>query len=328
MEQAIQLYGYLILTFLGIVSPILVILLSMFRKGMLQLTTQYENEKSQSEKNIKEQLKKIGEAAKTDMEEIQQSLNKLKAIKKTAETKLSYLNPKKQVLRLYIPFFISFLGVILAILLIKNNIYVELLIAISLTFFVYSIVVLWKLLDIIIEVKKTIDYDYDKKGIDMKTIASLSALVEKETKYFLKSVYIAIDEKNIQDEMGKITVSVDKKQELKIGIHNLETRMAKNLEIGFIFPFDFIIEKTNYYSIYTTKTIQVVRYAANLIHGTTNLILSPLIITPLKEGDYKIKTFIKAENIEFTYHNLNIKVTEKPSAEIFKEMFAQQQKGG
>lgn len=310
MEQAIQLFGYLILTFLGIVSPILIILLSMFREGISQLTIQYENEKSQSENNIKEQLKRIGEAGKTDVGEIEQSLNKLKAIKKTAETKLSYLNPKEQILRLYMPFLISFLGVILAILIKTNIYYVGLFIAISLICFVYSMVVLWKLLGIIIEVKKTIDDD--KKGMDMKTIELLSALIKKESEYFLKVVYININDKNIQDDTVKITVSVDKKQELKIVIVNYEPRMAKNIEIGFIFPLDFIIEKTSYYSIYTTKTIQVVRYATNLIHGKTNLNLSPLIITPLKEGNYKINTFINAENIESTYHNLNLKVTEKP----------------
>lgn len=307
MEQAIQLFGYLILTFLGIVSPILVILLSMFREGISQLAIQYENEKSQSEENIKEQLKKIGEAGKTDVGEIEQSLNKLKAIKKTAETKLSYLNPKEQILRLYTPFLISFLGVILAILIKTNIYYVGLFIAISLICFVYSIVVLWKLLGIIIEVKKTIDDD--KKDMDMKTINLLSALVEKGSEYFLKAVYININDKKLQDDTGKITVSVDKKQEQKIGITNLETRMAKNIEIGFIFPLDFIIERTDYYSIYTTKTNQVVRYETNLIHGNTTQMLFPLIITPLKEGDYKIRTFIKAENIESTYKNLNLKVT-------------------
>lgn len=310
MEQAIQLFGFLILTFLGIVSTILVILLSMFREGISKLTTQYENEKSQSVNNIKEQLKKIGEAGKTDVEEIEQGLNKLKIIKKTAETKLSYLNPKEQILRLYMPFLISFLGVILAILVKTNIYYVGLFITISLICFAYSLTVLVKLLSIIIEAKKNIDDD--KKDMDMKTIELLSVLSKRGAEDFLTAVYINIDGKNIQDDTGKITVSVDKKQELKIGISNLENRMAKNIEIGFIFPLDFIIEKTNYYSIYTTKTIQVVRYATNLIHGKTNLNWPPLIITPLKEGDYTIKTFIKAENIESTYHNLNLKVTEKP----------------
>lgn len=121
VEQAIQLFGYFILTFLAVPAPILVILLSIFREGRSKLTIQYENESFQSEKNIREQLKKIGEAEKADVERIQQSLYKLKAIKKGAQTKLSYLNPKKQILRLFIPLLISFLGVVLAILA-KTNI--------------------------------------------------------------------------------------------------------------------------------------------------------------------------------------------------------------
>lgn len=310
MEQAIQLFGFLILTFLGIVSTILVILLSMFREGILKLTAQYENEKSQSENNIKEQLKKIGEAGKTDVKEIEQGLNKLKTIKKTAETKLSYLNPKVQILRLYMPFLISFLGVILAILVKANIYYVGLFITISLICFACSLTVLVKLLSIITEVKKTIDDD--KKNMDMKTIELLSVLSKRGAEYFLTAVYININDKIIQDDTDKITVSADKKQELKIGLTNRESRMAKNIEIGFIFPLDFIIEKTNYYSIATTKTIQVVRYTRDIIHGNTNQPFLPLIITPLKEDDYEIRTFIKAENIESTYHNLNLKVTGTP----------------
>ncbi len=320
MELAIQLFGYLILTFVGVVAPILVVLLSMFREGTLKLATQYKNEKSQSEKNIKEQLKKIGEAEKTDVAEIKQGLEKLEAIKKTAETKLSYLNPKKQIFRLFLPLLISFLGAILAILT-KTNIYcVGLSIAVSLICFAYAIVALWKLLGIIIEVRKTIDDD--KKDMDMKTIELLSTLVEKAeegAQYFLENVYVTIDDEDIKNDAGKIAISANKKQELKVGIRNSEPRMAKNIEIGFIFPYDFIIEKTGYYSIYTDKTNQIVRYTAPLIHGDTYLVLGSLIITPLKKGDYKIGTFIKAENIESKYLDLTLKVTKRPAEEILKE---------
>ncbi len=198
-------------------------------------------------------------------------------------------------------------------ILIKTNIYyVGLFIAISLICFIYSIVVLWKLLDIIIELKKTIDDD--KKDMDNKTIELLSALGKKAAEYFLKKVYIKIDDEIIKDGTSKITVSVDKKQELKIRVVNSESRMAKTIEIGFIFPLDFIIEKKEYYSIVTSKTTQIIRYARDLIHGNTNQPFPPLIITPLKEGDYIIRTFIKAENIESTYRNLNLKVTEKQLA--------------
>jgi len=323
VEQAIQLFGYLIITFLGVLAPILVILLSMFREGVLKLTTQYESERSQSEGNIKKQLKKLGDAEKTDVEKIEHSLNELKVIKKTAQTKLSYLDPKMQILRLFMPLLISFLGVIFAILTQVNIYYVGLSIAVSLICFTYVMVVLWKLLGIMIEVRKTIDDD--KKDMDTKTIELLSALVEKESQYFLKAVYVTIDDKNIKDNAGEIRISADIKQELKIGIRNSETRMAKSVEIGFIFPPDFIIEKTNYYSIYNDKTSQIVRYETSLIHGKTHWELNPLIITPLKEGDYKIQTFIKAENIESVNRNLNLKVTKSPfPGDIIADLLGQQ----
>jgi hypothetical protein len=51
MESAITLYGYLLLTFLGIIIPLLGILLSLFREGIEQLSAQYKNQKSNSDKN-------------------------------------------------------------------------------------------------------------------------------------------------------------------------------------------------------------------------------------------------------------------------------------
>lgn len=50
MDQAFQLFGFLILAFLGVVAPILVVLISMFREGVLKLSNQYESERAQSEK--------------------------------------------------------------------------------------------------------------------------------------------------------------------------------------------------------------------------------------------------------------------------------------
>lgn len=322
MEQAIQLYGFFILSLLGVIAPILVILFSMFHEGMQKLTTQYESERIKSEKNIQEQLKKIGEAEKTDITEVKSSLKKLEVIKKNAKTKLVYLDPKKQIRKLSIPLVCSFIGVILAIL--KQN-YAGLFVVVSLMFLTYALFVLWKLLGIIIEVRK-ITGD-DKRETDSRIIELLTALVEKEAQYFLKKVYIAIDDKNIKDDTGEITIAADKKQELKIGVHNSESRMAKNMEIGFIFPLEFIIEKTDHYSIYTNTTNQIVRYTTTAIHGNTNLKLNPLIVTPLKEGAYKMRTFIKAENIESVYRDVNLKVTPRPIKEILKDILTEQQKG-
>jgi len=310
MELAIQLYGYLILTFLGVVTPIMVILLSMFREGMRELTVQYENEKSQSEKNIKRQINKQEKAEKIDAEAIQQILYELKAIKKTAGRKLSYLNPKRQTIGLFITLLISFLGVILALLTKTNFYYMILFVALSLICFNHAIFAIWGLLGVIIEVKTTLDEN--RKDSELKIVEVLSKLVEEMKSglpYFLKKIYITVDDEIIKKDKTEAIISVSEKQRLKIGIRNLEKRMAKNVEIGFIFPLETIIEKTDYYSIYTDKKSQIVRYYVSSIQGDTHRILGHLIITTISIGDIKVRTFIKAENIESTYRILNLKVT-------------------
>ena len=92
----------------------IIILLSMFPDGILRLTSQYQNERAQAENNIKEQMKKMGEAEEINIKEIKQSLNKLNAAKKNADAKLLFLKPKRQILQLFIPLLTSFAGVIFA----------------------------------------------------------------------------------------------------------------------------------------------------------------------------------------------------------------------
>lgn len=310
MEQAIQLFGFLILTILGLIVPIMAILLSLFQEGISKLAAQYESEKSQSENNIKEQLKKMAEAQDIDESAIKQSIRELESIKKTAETKLSYLNPRKQIVRLFVPLTLAFLGVLVTSLLVGTNIYYCFFLLVGLVGFTYAIVVLWKLIGIIIEVRKIVDTD--RKDMDSRTIELLSALVEEVKKtgqYYLQSVYVSLDGKDIKDDSRIITVQVNSKQELKLGIQNHESRMAKNIEIGLIFPTNFIIEKSNNYSVYRDQKQQIVRFEENLVHGNTHLYPLPLSITPLEQGDYRIRTFIKAENIEATYRNFTAKVT-------------------
>jgi len=322
MEQVIQLFGRLILSFLSIIAPVIIILLSMFRGGATKLTAQYENEKAKSEKNIKEQLRKMGEADKTDRIEIKEGLRELERIEKTAKKQLNYLNPKVQILQLFVPLILSFLCIAFALFFKQYDYFLQAFAALALIAFCRTLFVLWKLLGIIIEVKKTTDDD--NKERDTQMISLLSALVKKDTQYFLKDVYISIDDKDIRDEPGEITMSSDKKQKLKVSIHNSEARMAKNVEIGFVFPLDFIIEKTDRYSLHTNGKSQVVRYEVGQLHGNTNFILGQLSITPLETGDYKIKTFIKAENIMSMYKDLNIKVTQKPLGEIIAELSKKQ----
>lgn len=306
MESALQLFGYLILTFLVIMGTFLAILLSIYQEGVSKLITQYEMEKSNSEQNLIEQVEKQKKAESLNLPEIERSVKKLKIDKKKAKTKLSYLNPKKQTLRLFIVFLISFLGVILAIAK-KTSIYLPVFIVISSVFFVIGLFISWKLLCILIEAKEIIDRDNNET--QTKTLELLSSIAKKGENYFLQDVYIVIESVVIDNNEREFTWEPDIKKSIDIDIRNLENRMAKDIEIGLIFPRDFIIEETDNYSFFTDKNgEQIIRYRQSSIHGSTTQILTSLILTPIKKGEYIIKTFVKAENIEATYRNFNLKI--------------------
>lgn len=310
MKEAIQLFGFLILAVLGFVSPIIAILLSVFREGIRKLAAQYESERAKSEKNIKAQLQKIARSNATDDSAIQKNLRQLKSIKKTAEVRLSYLDPKKQFIRLFTPLIIAFLAVALTLPLIETSIYFSFFLLLSLVGFVYTVVALWKLIGIITEVRRIIDTD--RKNTDNTIIELLSKLgekVESTGQYFLKTIFVVWNGKNIKDNSLTATMQVNNKEELEISIRNSETRMAKNIEVGLVFPNNFIVEKREFYSIYQDDEQQVIRFNLNDIQGNTHQILNTVGITPLEIGDYKIRTFIKAENVEATYRDVALTVT-------------------
>jgi len=114
MSQAVQLFGYLVLTFLGFVIPILGFLLSMFNEGMSKLKAQYENERAQSEEKLKSQLqqKSASQAINNkDIKEIQQTIDELKNAQKKAIKKISYLQPRGILIKVFIPLIVSFLAI-------------------------------------------------------------------------------------------------------------------------------------------------------------------------------------------------------------------------
>lgn len=306
MEQAIQLFGFLVLTLLGFVVPITAILLSLFQEGISKLTFQYQNEKSQTEENIKVQLRKISEkeALEENLAAIEQSLSELKAIKRRAEGKLSYLEPKKQIMRLFIPLMLAFLLVVALLLITPNLVYRIPLILISVACVAYALFILWKLMGIMIEVRRIISAEAQDK--DGRTLELLTILTKQQ---FLKEVYLTVDDKDTGSPKA-LALKVNVKQQLKIGIENREEIMAKNIEVGLIFPTSFIIEEASPFSIYKDKDSQIVRHELNRLHAKTNLRLAdPLTVTALEQGSFNIKTFIKAENMSATYRDMKIQAT-------------------
>lgn len=320
--EVLILISYLYLGILGIISPILVILLSIYSSGRTQLIIQYENEKVQSEENLKNQLKKEGNTKQANVEKIKSTIKELERIKKNAEYKLKSLDPKKQITTLIFPISISFLIALLCLhysenltvgykflwLFENNNSLIFTLITISFMFFIYSIVKLWGLLKVIIEVKSKVDENNSYQNI--KIIEILSALLNLESRNFLTKVYLVFDEKKISSDKVSINLKANELNEVKIGITNSDKSTAKNVEIGIIFPQDFIIDKREGYTIYTDEKSQIVRFEQEIIHSNTTFYFTSkkLAITPLNEGKYELKTFVKGENLETSYKNLSVNI--------------------
>ena len=87
--------------------------------------------------------------------------------------------------------------------------------------------------------------------------------------------------------------------------------MAKNIEIGFILPKDFLIEKSsNVASMYTDEESQIIRFKEGYIQANTNKQEGNIKITFLKAGKHKINAFIKAENVKNRRFDFYIDVVE------------------
>jgi len=307
MKEVLHLYGSLIIALLGIITPILIILLSLHSKGSSKLIEQYESEKNQSEKNIANLARQV------NIEKIEKSIVELKASKKAADSKLDYLNPKLQIIRLFISFALALLFVILAYLCnCSYYIFTLIFISLSLICFSYGLFVLWNLLCILIEVRKLLDDEEDKLETKRNELGSniielLSELLKKPVVDYLEKVFIYFDEKEIKNDSNIYRMSANVKRSISVSVLNSEIIMAKKVEIGFIFPLDFIIEKKDDYSINTSKKVQLVRYKAiDLINANTRYDLSDLIITPLSEKQHKIESYINAENIKEIWRNFII----------------------
>lgn len=299
MQSAIALYGSLLLAFLGIIVPLLSILLSLFRQGLSELRTRYENERKSSEENLGEQMK--AQAGSPDIEAIQKIIDELKAKKAKAEKRLSFLNPKTQIIKLFILFFVSFLLVGVALLITKDA-YKGVIVGLSFLLFLTALYFLWKLLAVVVEVKGILD-DH-RVQMETKVIELLS-----ESSSFIENVHPYIEGKVIKDNKVTIDLPVNIKRSLKIQIVNNEKIMAKRVEFGLTFPKEFIVEKKPYHSIYTDESgSQIVRYNYTEIHGATNLIAGSLELYSIKQAETPIQVFIKGENIKVVFYTVLFRV--------------------
>ena len=192
-NAAIQLFGLLVLTFLGIIAPFIIFILSFSREGRKILITKYAEKSKNYENEIREiedkKPKEIGEI-ENKIKEIDLRLRELKKHKKASENKIKSLDVRSQALYLFIPLIISFILIILSLLFLNNLLCLKILIFLSVILFFFSIYKLWKLFRISIEVRDLIEdmsANYRSKTLDifkkLKEFELLSAVYGTEQKF-------------------------------------------------------------------------------------------------------------------------------------------------
>lgn len=307
IKESIQLFGFLVLAFLGVVAPFLLILLSISREGTKELILQYENQKKQNEENL------LQLAGRKEIDAIKKTIKTLELNSKNAQKKISILDIKKQTLRLFIQLIISFALIILALIFSNILVLMIILISFAVIIFFYSLVILWKVLCIIVEVRKLIDdnqRDYKNKTIELLTELKENKSIESN---YLKNVTLILNNKILKvDKANIFKLYLNEKNKLNFFFRNDEKKMIKNFEIGVILPTEFIIDnKTvfiNYFS--TIPEGQVIKYFYQLVQGDSNIRWPELIITPIKKGNFKLASYIKAENIISTYFYIEFNIVE------------------
>jgi hypothetical protein len=307
MTSAIELYGTLILTLVSFIIPVLTILLSLFPQGTKSLMLKYENERKQSDENIASETKKRETEKGLDYKALEKTLKSLEKKRAEAKLKLEYLQPSKLFIRTSLPFMVAFIGDLIALFNL-STLEAVLFIVCSILAFAAGIMTLFNVITVLFEVGEIVNKT--KNSNEEKMIELLSILVEKSgDNLYLKDEEIRVIFNNVylkKDE--KIDFSINSKHEIPISIHNSSEKMAKNVEVGLIFPKDVLIEKTPNLTVFADESSQIVRFNKEMIQSHENNMQGDLQITFLKSEEIKIEIFIKGENVKYKRFSFNLNI--------------------
>lgn len=307
MINAIQLYGAFVLAVLGVIVPILTILISLFPEGMKALSEKYENERRQAEENIETEIEKRNKKKGLDYNALTKTLKIIRKKKNEAETKLTYLNPRKFLFKTSVPFLVSFIGV-LASLSISGFWYLSVLLVISAVFTIIGFFTLHSSIMVLFEVSEIVSQK--KISNEEKMIELLSTLAENAG----ENPYLGVDDievrfkKDILKPKSSVDFSVDQKYDIPISIQNKSDKMAKNVEIGFIFPTNVVIEKASNFDITTTEDKQIVRFKESAIQAHNDNRQGNISLTFLEAKKTNVDLFIKGENVKYKRFTFELKV--------------------
>lgn len=308
-SNILELCGTLILTLVGFIVPLLAILLSLFPQGTRSLTLKYQNEIKQAKENIISETKKIAQEGESDYNQLKSTLKSLERKKLETESKLGYLQPRGLFIKIFFPLAIVFVN-ILALSLELPTAWAITVILTSLLIFAFGIRALFISVLVLFEVGEMVNQT--KNGNEEKVIELLSLLVEKSGE---ENLYIASKDIKIifNEEVLKagatLNFAMNVKYQIPVIISNTSNKMAKNIEVGFVFEKDVLIEETNNLSIYTGELSKTVRFNQKAVQAhEDNIQGGGLSVTFLQPGSKEVTVFAKGENVKYHAFLININV--------------------
>jgi len=297
------------MTLIGSSTAIFSISLSFLADGVEYVKTRYENEISQTEDNLIQQVSsKSDKKSSEKIKLIMKSVKVLKKKKRLAKRKLDSVTLSCAISRLSVPFLVSIIINCFCFIFPELVVRVVLL-SLSMLSLTAGIISIYWTVDILVEI---IDSVNKTRRDDLEKIVNLLGSINENTgvdKAYIPNGGIRPIFMGIKLDDSKLhEFAVNVKQEISVGISNSTEKMAKAVQIGFCFPKEALIEESDNISLYTDETNQIVRLNRDKVFAKEIFLMKKLKITFLKQGDYEIPVFIKGENVTYEKLTFNIRV--------------------
>lgn len=188
----------------------------------------------------------------------------------------------------------------------------------SLIAFVVSLRSAWHLIEVIVEVRRFVTDDH--KEHESKKIKLLEELISKIGHPKGENVNLFLCDKDIK-EVDRLQFAVGTEGRISFVLKNEEKVMLKKIECGVEIQsgvLEFVACSGHSCNIYEGR--QTVKCVVDSIHSNDSHQWDDLVFKCLKEGEYELSTFIKAENIgEPKYNSVLITVTGQQSVIVKKD---------
>jgi hypothetical protein len=308
---AIQLWGYLILTVLAFVTPVMTVLLSIFPDGRKGLHEKLENERKNSEENIRNETARKESDAHLDIPALEATLDSLRKNKQEAESRLRFLRPTEAIARIGGPFVVAFLSAVIALFQEPLGVTIIALV-VSVAAFIYGVSTLFIGISVLSDISEIVSTQ--RSSTEALQVELLSRLVELSgpDKLFLKEsdFHLHFNGKELS-EGQLVEFSVGKKYDVPVAVWNASDLTAKKFVLGFSLPKSCLIEKEETFILVSSnETEQIVRYNVEVLAGSDEMALNGMSVTFLTSGDYKIRTFVSAENIRYFAFHFTLRIVE------------------